>query len=139
MIKKNCTIQVLDISCTGIDDKDIAVIAKSLDQARISKLIVSECCFTDTGAESLAAGLKDNHTIKSLDIRDNAITVDGVVAIFEAAVDNGVCQEVEFNNIDYGSSSDSNCDSDYEGDERFIGSTSEEQLRWLMWSLGLRG
>ena len=140
MIKINHTIQVLDLSC-NFGDEEIAVIAKSLDNARISELNVSECGITDTGAESLAAGLKNNHTIKLLDVRDTDITVDGAVALFEAAETNTVCQKVEFNNIDYGYSSDSYCGSlysDCEDDGMFLEYNSEEQLRWLMRSLEMR-
>ena len=146
MIKINHTLQVLDISSTGIGDEEIAVIAKNFDNARISKLNVSDCYITDTGAESLAAGLKDNRTIKSLDVQDNGdITVDGVVAIFEAAVANGVCQEVEFNDVEYGCSdtdskifSISDSDNNSDGDGRYIEYDSEEQLRWLMRNLETR-
>jgi len=47
-----------------------------------------------TGAEVLAESLKNNHTIKLLDLKWNEITVSGAIAILDAAVNNGVCQEV---------------------------------------------
>ena len=93
MIKVNHTLQVLDISGNPIGDEGIAAIAKTLDNARISELDVSMCYIT-FNAILLAKGLINNHTIKSLHVRHNDITVDGAIAILEAAVANGVCQEV---------------------------------------------
>ena len=103
MIKINHTLQVLDIRLNRIGNKGIAAIARTLDNASISELNVSNCNITVTGGKSLAAALKNNHTIKSLCLTDelswrntkkNKITVDGAIAILEAAVANGVCQEV---------------------------------------------
>ena len=104
MIKINHTLQVLDIHDNHIGDKGIAAIARTLDNASISELYVSKCNITVAGAKSLAAALKNNHTIKSLhladnflllrNVKNNNITVDGAIAILEAAVSNGVCQEV---------------------------------------------
>ena len=104
MIKVNHTLQVLDISGNPIGDEGIAAIARIADNAKISKFYVDNCNITVTGAKSLAAGLKNNHSIKLLSIRDQTfifnmkncinITVDGAIAILEAAVANGVCQEV---------------------------------------------
>ena len=93
MIKINHTLQVLDISRNPIGDEGIAAIARALDNARISKLDVSMCEITTTGAISLAEGLINIHSIKSLHVTYNDITVDGAIAILEAAVANGVCQE----------------------------------------------
>ena len=110
MIKINHTLQVLDISNNPIGDEGIAAIARTLDNARISELNVSDCNITVTGGKSLAAVLKNNHTIKSLCLTDelswrntkkNKITVDGAIAILEAAVANGVCQEVTINDDEY--------------------------------------
>ena len=66
MIKINHTLQVLNISRNPIGDEGIVAIARALYNARISELDVSYC----------------------------NITVDGAIAILEAAVANGVCQEV---------------------------------------------
>jgi len=95
MIKVNHTLQVLDISHNPIGDEEIAAIAGTLDNARISELDVSWCSITVTGAKSLAAGLAKNQTMKSLSVSHNNITVDGAIAILEAAVANRVCQQVE--------------------------------------------
>jgi len=95
MIKINHTLQILYISSNPIGDEGIAAIAGILDNARISELIVSYCSITVTGAKSLAAGLAKNQTMKLLDVRGNSITVDGAIAILEAAVANGVCQQVD--------------------------------------------
>ena len=103
MIKINHTLQVLNICANSIGDEGIEAIARTLDNASISELYVYDCNITVTGAKSLAAALKNNHTIKSLCLTDklswcntkkNKITVDGAIAILEAAVANGVCQEV---------------------------------------------
>jgi len=98
MIKINHTLQVLNVSNNPIGDEGIAAIAGTLDNARISELIVWGCSITVTGAKSLVAGLAKNQTMRLLDVMDNNITVDGAIAILEAAVANGVCQKVE---IDY--------------------------------------
>ena len=104
MIKINHTLQVLDVSDNAISDEGIAAIGSSLDNGRISELYVSGCGITVTGAKSLAAGLINSHTIKSLMVDSslptitgylqNFITVDGAIAILKAAIANGVCQEV---------------------------------------------
>ena len=94
MIKINHTLQVLHISFNPIGDEGIAVIARTLDNASISELDVCNCDITVTGAKSLAGALKINRTLKSLIVLYNYISVDGAIAILEAAVANGVCQEV---------------------------------------------
>ena len=102
MIKINHTLQVLHISENSIGDEGIAAIARTLDNASISELYVGSCNITVTGAKSLAAALEINHTMKSLIVNNplhglsytNNITVDGAIAILEAAIANGVCQEV---------------------------------------------
>ena len=94
------TLQVLVIHNNPIGDEGIAAIARTLDKTRISVLGVRNCNITVTGAKSLAAALEINHTLKSLivdsisNLHTNNITVDGAIAILEAAVANGVCQEV---------------------------------------------
>ena len=102
MIKTNHILQVLDIHYNPIGDEGIAAIARTLDNASISELDVYDCNITVTGAKSLAAALKINQTLKSLIVESslfslisNNITVDGAIAILEAAVANGVCQEVK--------------------------------------------
>ena len=94
MIKINHTLQVLNISSNPIGDEGIAAIAKTLDIASISVLGVHNCSITVTGANSLAGALKPNHTLNSLIVLYNDITVDGAIAILEAAVANGVCENV---------------------------------------------
>ena len=104
VIKINNTLQFLSISSNPIGDEGIAAIARTLDKANISELRVRNCNITVTGAKSLAAALNINHTLKSLMILNifstytNDITVDGVIAILEAAVANGVCQQVQIDN-----------------------------------------
>ena len=98
MIETNHTLQLLSISWNLIGDEGIAVIARTLNNTRISKLHVSNCNITVTGAKLLAENLKNNHTIKLLQMLSNDITVDGAIAILDAAVANGVCQEVIIDN-----------------------------------------
>jgi len=94
VIKTNHTLQSLNISSNPIGDEGIAVIAGALENARIIELNVCDCSVTVTGAKSLAAGLAKNQTIKFLSVSFNIITMDGAIAILEAAVVNGVCQHV---------------------------------------------
>ena len=51
-----------------------------------------------SGAKLLAESLINRHTIKLLDVRYNDVTVDGAIAILEAAITNGVCQVVIIDN-----------------------------------------
>ena len=105
MIKTNHSLhhslQILNISVNPIGDEGIAVIARTLDNTRISTLDVRDCSITVTVAKRLAESLGNNHCIKSLAIDssisygfENNITVDGTIDILEAAVANGVCQKV---------------------------------------------
>ena len=94
MIKINHTLQLLNISWNPIGDEGIAAIATNLKNSMISKLYVIRCEITATGAKSLAECLLNNCTIKLLVVWDNDITVNGAIAILEAAVSNNVCEEV---------------------------------------------
>ena len=93
-IKNNHTLQLLDISVNAIGDEGIIAIGRSLDDASISELYAWDCKITFTGAKLLTKTLINNHIIKSLHVQYNDITVDGAIAILEAAVANGVCQEM---------------------------------------------
>ena len=95
MIKINHTLQLLYIGNNPIGDEGIAAIATNLKNSMISKIYVEWCEITVTGATSLAEGLKNNNTMKSLAVWNNDITVNGAIAILEAAVSNNVCEEVE--------------------------------------------
>ena len=94
MIKINHSLQILDISGNPIGDEGIVAIATYLKNSMISKLYVWRCKITVTGAKSLAECLLNNCTIRLLDVRGNDITVNGAIAILEAAVSNNVCEEV---------------------------------------------
>ena len=94
MININHTLQLLNISGNPIGDEGIAAIATHLKNSMISKLYVWDCEITVTGAKSLAGCLLNNCTIKLLDVMYNDITVNGAIAILEAAVSNNVCEEV---------------------------------------------
>ena len=97
MIKINHTPQLLNIGGNPIGDEGIAAIATNLNYSMISKLYMSECNITVTGAKALAECLVNNHNIKLLSVWGNAITVNGATAILEAAVANKVCEEVVIN------------------------------------------
>ena len=94
MIKINHTLQLLGISYNPIGDEGIVAIATNLKNSMISKLYVRWCKITVTGAKSLAGCLLNNCTIKLLNVEYNDITVNGAIAILEAAVSNNVCEEV---------------------------------------------
>ena len=94
MIKINHTLQFLDINSNPIGDEGIAVIATNLKNSMISKLYVGWCKITVTGAKSLAGCLLNNYYIKLLGVWGNDITVNGAIAILEAALSNNVCEEV---------------------------------------------
>ena len=95
MIKINHTLQLLNITGNPIGDEGIAAIATNLNYSMISKLYVWECNITVTGAKALAECLVNNHNIKLLSVGHNAITVNEVIALLEAAVANKVCEGVE--------------------------------------------
>ena len=90
IIKENYTLERLDIRDNSIGDKGIEAIAQQLVHTNIIELNVAGCGFTDTGAKSLAEGLKSNSTIGILDVLYNFITVDGARSILEATA-NGIC------------------------------------------------
>ena len=97
MININHTLQLLNISGNPIGDEGIVAIATNLKNSMISKLYVGLCEITVTGTKSLAGCLQNNYTIKLLDVYDNDITVNGAIAILEAAVSNNICEEVVIN------------------------------------------
>ena len=97
MIKENYTLQRLDIRNNSIGDKGIEAIAQQLAHTRIMELNVARCGFTDTGAKSLADGIKNNQTIGILDVLHNYISVDGARLILEATIENNLCWWVGIN------------------------------------------
>ena len=97
MIKINHTLQLLNINSNPIGDEGIAAIVTNLKNSMIRTLSVWDCKITVTGAKSLAGCLLNNCTIKLLDVEYNDITVNGAIAILEAAVSNNVCEEVVIN------------------------------------------
>lgn len=65
-----------------------------LNKTKISKLYVSKCGITLTGAKSIASALLHNGSIKLLVILGNPLTVEGAHLILRSAVNNGICQVV---------------------------------------------
>ena len=107
MIKDNYTLKCLDIrDNSSVGDEGIKAIAKDLAHTGIVELNVTGCGFTDAGAEALAAGVRNSHTIGILDVLYNPLTVNGngPRVILEAAIANGVCwwlgMNVEFIDAD---------------------------------------
>ena len=97
MIKENYTLQRLDIRDNSIGDKGIEAIAQQLAHTRIMELDVAGCGFTDTGAKSLADGIRNSQTIGILDVLCNYITLDGARLILEATIANNLCWRVGIN------------------------------------------
>ena len=97
MIKDNYTLQCLDIRDNPIGDRGVEAIAQKLSHTRIMELDVLGCGFTDTGAKSLADGIKNNQTIGILNVLYNYITLDGARLILEAAIANNHCWWVGIN------------------------------------------
>ena len=93
----NHSLQELYMSNNNIGDDGISAIAGALGNCKINILNVQHCGITLTGAKSLAEALSSNHTIRELVLRDNPITVEGVLLIVKSAVDNTVCQRVSIN------------------------------------------
>ena len=97
MIKDNYTLQHLDIQDNSISDKGVKAIAQQLNHTRIMELSVAGCGFTDTGAKSLADGIRNNQTIGILNVLYNCISLDGARLILEATIANNLCWRVEIN------------------------------------------
>ena len=95
LININHSLLLLHIGSNQIGDKGIIAIAKTLYKNTLSKkLNVSDNGITDIGAKELASGLKNNRSIIKLDVQYNDITEEGIIAILEAAISNGVCEVV---------------------------------------------
>ena len=98
------SLQVLNLSLNGIGDDGIIGITEA---RHICCLYVITCGITLTGARALGEGIQINNSVRTLDVRDNSITVEGAQLILQSAVDNGVCQEVVI-------------DSDYKSDDEVV-------------------
>ena len=93
MMMVNHSLQELIMLNNNIGDDGISAIAGALGNCKINRLDVQRCGITLTGAKSLAEALPFNHTIRTLGLRGNSITVEGALLI-KSAVDNTVCQDV---------------------------------------------
>ena len=96
MMMVNHSLQYLYVSYNNIGDDGISAIGGALGNCKIKILEVNDCGITLTGATSLAAALSSisNHTIKSLRLWGNPITVEGALLIVKSAVDNTACKRV---------------------------------------------
>ena len=97
MMMMNHSLQELHISYNNISDDGTSAIAGALGNCKISKLDVSECGITLTGARSLATALYSGNTVRELWLEGNPITVEGALLIVNSAVHNTVCQYVRIN------------------------------------------
>ena len=61
-------------------------------------LDITRCDISFIGVRLLAAALTSNQNIRTLQLWNNPVTVDGARLIMKSAVDNGVCEDVS---IDY--------------------------------------
>ena len=95
MMMVNHLLQELYIYNNNIGDDGISAIAGALGNCKISKLNVSGCGITLTGARSLETALYSSNTIRELWLSSNPITVEGALLIVNSAVHNTVCQRVE--------------------------------------------
>ena len=95
MMMVNHSLQRLYISKNNIGNDGISAITGALGNCKISKLDVSECSITFTGATSLAVAISSQCTIRELVLEDNPITVEGALLIVNSAVHNVACQVVE--------------------------------------------
>ena len=91
----NQTLLELDMRHNKIGDDGITAIAGSLSNSSITVLDVSGCGISLVGVRSLAAAIQN---IRTLQLYDNPITVDGVRLIMLSAVNNGVCEYVRIDN-----------------------------------------
>ena len=95
MFKMNTTLRYLNIITNPIGDEGITVMASTTNISGIcAELTLNNCKITIKGAKALAASLKENHKLKVIYLEQNDITVDGAIAILEAAIANDVCREV---------------------------------------------
>ena len=97
MMMGNHSLQQLNISSNDFGDDGISAIAGALGNCKISKLYVSQCGITLTGARSLATALYSSNTVRKLELWDNPITVEGALLIVNSAVHNTVCKRVLIN------------------------------------------
>jgi len=82
----------------NIGDDGITAIAAALGKSRIRELHVEECGITIMGGKELSTALSINQTIKKLNLWENSIAVEGARLMLQAAIDNGVCEEVIISN-----------------------------------------
>jgi len=90
----NCSLELVWLGGNNIGDDGITAIAGALGKSRIRVLIVTRCGITIMGAKELTTALSTNKTIKTLDLWDNPITVEGARLMLQSAIDNGVCEYV---------------------------------------------
>jgi len=90
----DCSLEVLWIGWNNIGDDGITALAGALGNTKIRELNVANCGITIVGAKELATALSINQTIKTLNLYENPITVEGAHLILKSAINNGVCEEV---------------------------------------------
>ena len=91
------SLRCLNMSRNNIYDGGITAIAGALSHSLIDTLCVDRCGITFVGAQSLAAGLLVNNSLKRLELQENYITVEGTHLILQSAVDNENFQTLKIN------------------------------------------
>ena len=95
MMMGNHSLQELNIVRNDIGDDGISAMAGALGNCKISKLDVTNCNITLTGAKLLATALYSSNTIRKIELLGNRLTVEGALLIVESAVHSTVCCCVE--------------------------------------------
>ena len=92
LLKDNHVIQMLIIFNNNIGDDGITAIAMALTNSTIRELWVYNCGITLTGARSIATLLSLNHSIRTLQLKNNPITTEGADVILQSALNNEASQ-----------------------------------------------
>ena len=92
---ENCPLQELSVGGNKIGDDGFSAILKALGNYKVDKLSVSGCGITLPGANSLAAALSSDLTIRAVWLMNNLVSVEGALLIVRSAVDNTACSRVE--------------------------------------------
>jgi len=94
----NSTLQTLSIGGNNFGDEGIMEVAQALNISNLTELRVWRCGITCRGTKRLAKALRENHSIKKLDLTGNTIESFGAHEVLLAAVDNKTCETVDINN-----------------------------------------
>ena len=85
---------MLCLKGNNIGDDGITAIAGALGKSKIKVLNIINCGITIMGGKELSTAVSTNQTVKTLNLYDNPITVEGARLMLQTAIDNGVCEQV---------------------------------------------